>query len=228
MQRMSEPQMVEAFTRSKTSPWPGDGTGTVRNSTVEFPGRYAAVMVAFISFFPAALFTRPTCAQPVLRRRYLSMNVPQVFPGLAVLPEKHLAFNQAAVAVDSRNLPHLFVAQRIARYALKIGAIVVDRKWNRRLPALHRPLGADHRGMNPMPPGNLHDHWIFRRRGVLRRSIAFGPARRTNGTITDGLNVMVDDKLKKFRLLEMRMQLHFVHGGLDARIPQHQLQLGDG
>jgi hypothetical protein len=47
---MSEPQMVEAFTRNKTSPWSGAGTGTVRISTVEFPGRYAAVIVSFISF----------------------------------------------------------------------------------------------------------------------------------------------------------------------------------
>jgi hypothetical protein len=49
---MSDPQMVEAFTRSNTSPWPALGTGTVRNSTVESPGRNAAVMVAFISIFP--------------------------------------------------------------------------------------------------------------------------------------------------------------------------------
>ena len=42
--------MVEAFIRSRTSPWPGAGTGTVRISTVELPGRYAAVMVCFIVF----------------------------------------------------------------------------------------------------------------------------------------------------------------------------------
>jgi hypothetical protein len=41
--------MVEAFTRNKTSPWPGIGTATVRISTVEFPGRYAAVIVSVIS-----------------------------------------------------------------------------------------------------------------------------------------------------------------------------------
>jgi hypothetical protein len=45
MQRMSEPQMVEAFTRIKTSPCPGLGTGTVRISTVLFPGRNAACIV---------------------------------------------------------------------------------------------------------------------------------------------------------------------------------------
>jgi hypothetical protein len=36
--------MVEAFTRSNTSPQPGCGTGTVRISTAELPGRYAADM----------------------------------------------------------------------------------------------------------------------------------------------------------------------------------------
>jgi hypothetical protein len=48
MQRISEPQIVEAFMRNSTSPWPGVGTGTVRISTVEFPGKYAAVIVSFI------------------------------------------------------------------------------------------------------------------------------------------------------------------------------------
>ena len=37
--------------RSRTSPWPGSGTGTVRISTVELPGRKAAVIVACIGSF---------------------------------------------------------------------------------------------------------------------------------------------------------------------------------
>jgi hypothetical protein len=37
--------MVEAFTRIRTSPCPGDGTGTVRISTVLFPGKNAACIV---------------------------------------------------------------------------------------------------------------------------------------------------------------------------------------
>jgi hypothetical protein len=45
---MSEPQIVDAFTRNRTSPWPGSGTGTVRISTVESPGKNTAVIVAFI------------------------------------------------------------------------------------------------------------------------------------------------------------------------------------
>jgi hypothetical protein len=49
MHRISEPQIVEAFTRSSTSPCPGTGTGTVRISTVLLPGRKAAVIVSFIA-----------------------------------------------------------------------------------------------------------------------------------------------------------------------------------
>jgi hypothetical protein len=45
MQRMSEPQIVDAFTRIRTSPCCGDGTGTVRISTELFPGRNAASIV---------------------------------------------------------------------------------------------------------------------------------------------------------------------------------------
>src|ERR1035441_3534485 len=48
MQRISEPQIVEALIRNKTSPCPGADTGMVRISTVEFPGRKAAVMVSCI------------------------------------------------------------------------------------------------------------------------------------------------------------------------------------
>jgi hypothetical protein len=45
---MSEPQMVDAFIRSSTSPCAGAGTGTSRNSVVLFPGRYAPCMVRVI------------------------------------------------------------------------------------------------------------------------------------------------------------------------------------
>ena len=41
MQRMSEPQIVVLFVRTRTSPWPGVGTSKVRSSTVLFPGRTA-------------------------------------------------------------------------------------------------------------------------------------------------------------------------------------------
>jgi hypothetical protein len=53
MQRISEPQMVEAFTRIKTSPWPELGTGTARISTVLLPGKNAACIT--FSIFPISL-----------------------------------------------------------------------------------------------------------------------------------------------------------------------------
>ena len=37
--RMSDPQIVDAFIRIRTSPWPGTGTDTRRKSTVLSPGR---------------------------------------------------------------------------------------------------------------------------------------------------------------------------------------------
>jgi hypothetical protein len=63
MQRISEPQMVEALTRNRTSPWPGVGTGTVRISTVELPGKNAAVIVSFI--FSPCVVSVQNVAKPV-------------------------------------------------------------------------------------------------------------------------------------------------------------------
>src|ERR1035437_3654040 len=48
MHRMSEPQMVEALTSSKTCPLPGAGIGTSLSSTVLFPGKYAALIISLI------------------------------------------------------------------------------------------------------------------------------------------------------------------------------------
>src|SRR5271166_1873316 len=48
MHRISEPHIVDAFTSTRTSPWPGFGIGTLLSSTVLFPGRNAAFMVVCI------------------------------------------------------------------------------------------------------------------------------------------------------------------------------------
>ena len=47
------------------------------------------------------------------RRRNLPMNVPKILPRLTILPQKHLPFDQAAIAVYAGNLPHLIVAEVI-------------------------------------------------------------------------------------------------------------------
>jgi hypothetical protein len=65
MQRISEPQMVDAFTRSRTSPYAGDGTGTVRISTVLSPGKNAAVIVEFI---PSLLLRVPASVWRAMSR----------------------------------------------------------------------------------------------------------------------------------------------------------------
>ena len=44
--------------------------------------------------------------QPGSGRGYFPIQVPEVFPGLSVLPEKHLPFDQPAVAVDGADFIH--------------------------------------------------------------------------------------------------------------------------
>src|ERR1035441_944843 len=81
MQRISEPQMVEAFTRKSTSPCPGAGTGTVRISTVELPGRNAAVMVSFISSSPYERGRlRVSVSHPEFEALRAGANLPLGFP----------------------------------------------------------------------------------------------------------------------------------------------------
>jgi hypothetical protein len=41
---MSDPQIVDAFMRSSTSPCPGSGTAASRKAVVLLPGKYAAFM----------------------------------------------------------------------------------------------------------------------------------------------------------------------------------------
>ena len=48
MQRMSLPQMVDAFVWISTCPYPGVGTSNSRNATVLFPGRIAPVIFAIV------------------------------------------------------------------------------------------------------------------------------------------------------------------------------------
>src|ERR1035438_10580977 len=82
MQRMSEPQIVDAFMRSSTSPWPGTGTSTSFSSTVLLPGRYAPFM--FDRSLRILLFDR-------------SIQIPEIFPGLVLFPQKDLPLDEAAI-----------------------------------------------------------------------------------------------------------------------------------
>src|SRR5208337_5204313 len=107
MQRISEPQMVEAFTRIKISPWVGAGTGTVRISTVLLPGKNAASMV--FSIFEISLVSRVQSNPDsiISGRSDFTVHVPQVLPALSLFPEKDLALDEAAISVYSGDLPHL-------------------------------------------------------------------------------------------------------------------------
>jgi hypothetical protein len=109
--------MVEAFTRSRTSPCPAAGTGAVRNSTVLSPGKKAAVIVSFMQFF-SVIDGRTRVVSAASGRRDLLVDIPEIFPALVRLPEEDLPLDQAAVAVDACDLMHLFIGQRIAGGAL--------------------------------------------------------------------------------------------------------------
>ena len=61
-------------------------------------------------------------------RRDLAVHIPKRIPALAILPEKDLAFDQAAFAVEAGDRAHLLVAEWIADDALEVVAIVMNGK----------------------------------------------------------------------------------------------------
>src|ERR1039458_5485036 len=111
MQRMSEPQIVDAFTRIRTSPCCGDGTGTVRISTELFPDRNAASIVFSIIQSPLLQEWNqfPACRLGALSWSDFTVQIPQVFPFLPLFPEEDLPLDKAAIPVERSDLTHLFV-----------------------------------------------------------------------------------------------------------------------
>src|SRR4029077_6874954 len=101
------------------------------------------------------------------------------------------------------------------------------REWNGRLPSLHRPLDTNHRWMHAEPVGNSSYDWVLRRCGIVRRSVTLRPPGRPYWTIAHGHDAVATHKLEQLMLLEMRMEFHFIHGGLDPGIAQDKLQLRD-
>src|ERR1035441_1723931 len=118
MQRMSEPQMVDAFMRSSTSPWPGTGTSTSFSSTVLLPGRYAPFM--FDRSLRILLFDR-------------SIQIPEIFPGLVLFPQKDLPLDEPAILVDAGDGGHVGIGQRRAHHTLQARQVVawIDRSEER-------------------------------------------------------------------------------------------------
>jgi hypothetical protein len=132
MQRISEPQMVEALTLSRTSQCPGRGVDSVRSSTLSFPGRNAASMLCSIFF--TVEFTRirvpqqsvtPAIALRQSGRRDLAIQVPEVFPRLSFFPEKHLTFDEPAIPVNCADFTHLILSQRLAYDPLEVAKIMI-------------------------------------------------------------------------------------------------------
>src|ERR1039457_4241362 len=129
---MSEPQMVDAFMRSSTSPWPGTGTATSFTSTVLLPGRYAPF-----------IFDR---SLGILLLDH-SIQIPEIFPGLVLFPQKDLPLDEPAILVDVRDGGHIGIGQRRAHHALQVRQVIAwaDGERDRRGAALFRPFHADHR-----------------------------------------------------------------------------------
>src|ERR1035437_1837089 len=109
MQRMSEPQIVDAFTRIRPSPCCGDGTDTIRISTELFPGRNAASIVFFIIQSPLLQEWNqfPACRLGTLSWSDFSVQIPQVFPFLPLFPEEDLPLDEAAISVERAYLAPL-------------------------------------------------------------------------------------------------------------------------
>src|SRR5271166_6481202 len=191
--------------------------------------RAAPVMMATLSviFMSASLLASPA---RVSRRGDFAVDVPQVFPAQPVLPEENRPLDQTAVAVDAGDRLHLLVAQRVLGGGAQIGGVVarVHRERDRRLAALHRPLDADGRRMDPMALGDSDEDRVLHRRGVLGGAVALGAAWGTERTIADRLHAVLNHEAEQLRLLEMGVKLHFVDRRPDPRVAQDELQLRSG
>src|SRR3954452_21498001 len=155
---MSLPQIDEAFILTRTCPWPGSGIGYSLNSTVLFPGRITPGMV----WLAVAVLMGWSIRQDS-RRGDLATHIPEVFPGLALFPEEHLALDQPAVLVDRRDLAHVLVGERLADDRLQAGQELrpLDGEGDRHLPTPHGPHDAYDPGMHSQSLGDPDDHRIL-------------------------------------------------------------------
>jgi len=105
----------------------------------------------------------PATLSILVWRRDRSVEVPEVLPGLARLPEEDLALDQAAVAVKAGDLRHLGVRERLAHGPPQVGKDVrtLRRERDGRLAALDRPLHADDRRVDAEPPRDPDDHRVL-------------------------------------------------------------------
>ena len=115
---------------------------------------------------------------------------------------------------------HLVVGQRLADDAAQIGEVVARLAENGMgvCPRWTAHLMQTTAGCTPSRRAIAHDHRIFDVDGVFRRAVALRPAGRADGAVADRLDAVRAHEIEELRLLEVRMQLHFVDGRLDARV----------
>src|ERR1039458_1514705 len=91
------------------------------------------------------------------------IQIPKIFPGLVLFPQKDLPFDEAAILVDAGDGRHIRIGERRADHALKIRQVVarVDGERDRRGAALFSPLHADHGPMHAETPGDGDDHGVL-------------------------------------------------------------------
>ena len=82
--------------------------------------------------------------------------------------------------------------------------------------------------MHAEAPRDRDDRRVFDIHRVFRCAVALGAAGGADRAIGNGLDAMAAHEVEQLGLLQVRVHLHFVDGGLDARVGQQQLKLGDG
>jgi len=92
----------------------GPGTGKVFNWAVLFPGKIAPrILVFIVNSFPFAL-----------RRGNLAAWIPEVFPALIFLPQKHLTFDESAVSIEAADGLHVRIGQRVGNGCPQVGQVI--------------------------------------------------------------------------------------------------------
>ena len=169
---------MDAFTLSRTSPWPGRGTGTVRSSTLQPPGRYAARMLCSMFFIVDNEFWRARSfsnqggvISPFISQRS-SHDWPSFHRNTWPLISRQFRSMAPMASISSSVNGSLTTPSRLLRM------------WSRSvengigyLPALNSPLHADNCRMHAQAIGNCNDHGILGRYSIFRCAIAHGPCR---------------------------------------------------
>ena len=157
-----------------------------------------------------------------------AVEVPEVFPALAVLPEEDLALDQPAVPVDRRDRRHLLVGERLAGrppagWPGSCGRF--DRERDRDLPALTAHLMQTIRGMHAQPlrrSGRSPGPRCRRYRSVVRsRSGRFG---EPIGRVTDRHDPVGRRRTRTARAAgSAGCSSISLQAGLIRRVAEHQL-----